>query len=218
MGNTLMAINNLIFDLDGTLIDSSNSILESFRGAFEKLGKTPVRPLTADVIGPPLTESLRLLSGSSDPEELDGLAEAFKAHYDAEGYKHTGIFTGIREMLAELSKRQLPLYIATNKRTIPSRLILDYLGWTPYFAGVYALDSLPLPAAQKSDLLEYIVEKHSMNPAFALYVGDRKEDWDAASKNRLNFAFAAWGYGSGTVCVSDLADFYLESPFRLLEL
>ncbi|MGJ0484904.1 MAG: HAD family hydrolase [Methylomicrobium sp.] len=92
-----MPIENLIFDLDGTLIDSSNSILESFRGAFEEVGKEPVCPLKADIIGPPLREALCQLSGSSDSEELDRLATAFKAHYDTEGYKSPRSFQMLRK-------------------------------------------------------------------------------------------------------------------------
>lgn len=215
MGNTLMAINNLIFDLDGTLIDSSNSILESFRGAFEKQGKTPVSPLTADVIGPPLTETLRILSGSSDPEELDGLAEAFKAHYDAEGYKHTGIFPGILEMFAELSKRQLPLYIATNKRTIPTLLILDRLGLTPYFSGIHSLDSISLPMAGKLDVLKQILDKYAIIPEHALYVGDRNEDRVAALRSNLNFVFVKWGYGLN-IKSFDEESIFIECPGQIL--
>jgi phosphoglycolate phosphatase len=212
-----MPIKNLIFDLDGTLIDSSNSILESFRGAFEKVGKAPVRPLTADIIGPPLRETLSNVSGLTSSDELDGLATAFKAYYDTEGYKHTEVFPDIEEILSELSRMQLSLYIATNKRIIPTRLILDHLGWTSYFTGVYALDSLTASMAQKSDLLKYIVDKYSMNSESTLYVGDRREDGEAAAKNHLKFAFAAWGYGMDIKMFEGSGDFYLEHPVRLVE-
>jgi phosphoglycolate phosphatase len=212
-----MTIKNLIFDLDGTLIDSSSSIIESFRGAFEKVGKAPVGPLTADIIGPPLRETLSNLSGFSSSEELDRLATAFKAHYDTEGYKHTKVFPDVAEMLSELSRMQLSLYIATNKRIKPTRLILDHLGWTSYFTGIYALDSLTFSKAQKSDLLKYIVNKYSINSESTLYVGDRREDGDAAAKNHLKFAFAAWGYGLKVTMFEGPIDFYLECPVRLFE-
>lgn len=212
-----MRIQNLIFDLDGTLIDSSSSILESFRGAFDQVGKTPVRTLTADMIGPPLREALSCISGLSDSEELDRLAAAFKAHYDTEGYKHTRVFPNIPEMLAKLSTMQLSLFIATNKRNIPTRLILEHLGWTSYFTGIYALDSLIFPSAQKSDLLKHMTEEYSMNPGNTLYVGDRKEDGIAAARNHLKFAFAAWGYGLEDKMLDGSGDVYLESPAQLLD-
>lgn len=212
-----MPIEHLIFDLDGTLIDSSDSILESFRRAFDKVGKTPLHPLTADIIGPPLRETLSNVSGLSDSEELDRLATAFKAHYDTEGYKYTKIFPHIPEMLAELTQKQVPLYIATNKRNIPTRLIVDYLDWTSYFTGIYALDSLISPSAKKSDLLKHIVKEYTMNSLRTLYVGDRLEDKNAAASNYLKFAFAAWGYCLDIMIFDGSGDYYLESPVHLLE-
>lgn len=112
---------------------------------------------------------------------------------------------------------QLSLYIATNKRTKPTRLILDHLGWTSYFNDVYALDYLTVSKAQKSDLLKYIVDKYSMNSESTLYVGDRPEDGKAAAKNHLKFAFAAWGYGMDIKIFEGSGDFYLECPARLRE-
>ncbi len=70
-----------VFDLDGTLIDSSSGILSALAAAFTSCGVKPVRPLVSQVIGPPLLEMLSLLSGSSDAALIDRLAEKFKYHY-----------------------------------------------------------------------------------------------------------------------------------------
>ncbi len=131
---------HILFDLDGTLIDSAPAILASFREAFARSGIAPARAIDASVIGPPLAETLELLSGSADPALLGRLAEAFKASYDSEGYQATAAFAGVGELLADLAGAGLTLSIATNKRLHPTRLILDHLGWTGHFAHVYALD------------------------------------------------------------------------------
>lgn len=57
---------HILFDLDGTLIDSAPAILASFRDAFARAGLTPVIPIDDSIIGPPLTETLQLLAGSKD--------------------------------------------------------------------------------------------------------------------------------------------------------
>ena len=58
---------HILFDLDGTLIDSAPAILASFRDAFARSGIAPVRAVDESIIGPPLTETLQLLAGTTDP-------------------------------------------------------------------------------------------------------------------------------------------------------
>jgi len=164
---------NIIFDLDGTLIDSSSSILGSFAEAFRQHGITPARPLTPELIGPPLMQCLALIAGHDDADTLAALAQAFKQHYDSEGYKQTTVFPDIERMLALLA-RDHNLYIGTNKRIYPTRRILDHLGWGAYFQEVYALDYF--------------------HPAVTKYIGDRVEDGMAAEAHQLAFAMVTWGY------------------------
>jgi len=186
---------DLIFDLDGTLVDSSEGILGSFAGAFARCGSTPVRPLTAELIGPPLMETLAQLAGSDDSAVLRPLAESFKAHYDTEGYKLTRVFPEVPGMLCKLAA-SYSLYIATNKRLLPTQRILEFLNWTGHFRGIYALDYFDPPLLRKSDLISRILSVHRLDKRHTVYVGDRDEDRLAADANQLLFGLAAWGYGS----------------------
>jgi len=189
-------IETIIFDLDGTLIDSSKSILAGFAAAFAEEGLTPTRPLMPDVIGPPLRETLTVLAGSADAAVIDRLAERFKAHYDTEGYKQTTVFDGVPEMLQSLWQGGRPLHIATNKRLHPTLKILAHLGWQKFFREVKALDAWSPPAKNKSEMIGRLLVEAAIPFDSALYVGDREEDYLAASANKLAFAHAAWGYGA----------------------
>lgn len=211
-----MLVRQIIFDLDGTLIDSSASILAAFKGAFDRLGIPPIRPLTADIIGPPLREALQLLSGVDDVAVLDDLAAAFKEHYDTAGYRQTTVFTGVPEMLEALSVMPMDLYIATNKRLKPTLLILEHLQWSHYFNGVYALDSLTPPAKDKTTLLSYIMKQHHFDSHATYYVGDRVEDGDAATSNKIPFAYARWGYGENNPKEDGIKSY--NSPIKLLRI
>lgn len=191
-----MQLKTIIFDLDGTLIDSSKSILAGFDAAFRAEGLRPNRPLTAEVIGPPLKETLAALSGLDDPQLLDRLVGHFKAHYDTEGYKETTVFEGITTLLQRFENQAVPMHIATNKRLHPTTKILEHLGWQRYFGSVFALDYWQPPAANKSSMLGLAMAKLSLVGDQTLYVGDRKEDGEAADGNGLHFALAEWGYGS----------------------
>lgn len=185
---------HLIFDLDGTLIDSAPSILASFAHAFTSKGITPQLPLTPDVIGPPLMQTLAKLSGVDNAEVLSDLAQRFKSHYDTEGHKQTLVYEGVEAFLRAQQAAGFKLYIATNKRYLPTVKIMQHLNWAQYFAGVFALDYYTPPLANKGQMLGQILSDLNIAPAEALYIGDRYEDGIAAEQNGLAFVLVNWGY------------------------
>ncbi len=189
-----MKIETLIFDLDGTLIDSAPAILASFAHVLQMHGMEPVQPLTGELIGPPLQQTLAKISGSQDPALLNVLTSAFKAHYDSRGYLNTPAFDGVDAMLKRLTQQSIPLYIATNKRATPTALIIDLLGWRDYFQGVFALDSITPAAPNKGHLLRHIISSLQLNVQNTLYVGDRSDDRRAAQEAGLAYFHANWGY------------------------
>ena len=189
---------HILFDLDGTLIDSAPAILASFREAFASTGIAPVRSIDESVIGPPLTETLQLLSGSNDPALIGQLADAFKASYDSEGYKATAAYAGVGDLLAQLAAAGRQLSIATNKRTHPTRLILAHLGWLDYFSHVYALDLFSPRLPNKAAMIARLLADQNIPREQAIYIGDRSEDGESADANNLPFIAVTWGYGSLT--------------------
>ena len=185
----------IIFDLDGTLIDSAPAILAGFEAAFIECGLSPKVLLTSSVIGPPLMETLATLAGSNDPAILSPLAVAFKTYYDNTGYLETKAFPGVAPMLEDLRDRGHSLYVATNKRIYPTLRIIELFGWQDYFLGVYALDSFTPPLGNKSELLGRLLTELRLAADETLYVGDRDEDGEAAAANNMEFLMAVWGYG-----------------------
>lgn len=189
---------HIIFDLDGTLIDSAPAILLSFREAFAQTGTTPAREIDETIIGPPLTETLQILSGSREPALIARLAEAFKASYDTAGYKATTAYDGIDPLLGALAAAGLTLSIATNKRIHPTRLILDHLGWRSRFTHVLALDSFTPRLPDKAAMIRRLLQDQAIPETAAVYIGDRSEDGESADANKLPFIAVTWGYGSLT--------------------
>ena len=189
---------HVLFDLDGTLIDSAPAILASFREAFASTGIAPIRSIDESVIGPPLTETLQLLSGSDDPALIGRLADAFKASYDSDGYKATAAYAGVGELLAQLAAAGRQLSIATNKRIHPTRLILAHLGWQDYFSHVYALDLFTPRLPDKAAMIARLLADQNIPRDQAIYIGDRSEDGESADANNLPFIAVTWGYGSLT--------------------
>lgn len=185
---------DILFDLDGTLIDSSPGILASFGRVLAAHGLRAAVPLEASLIGPPLAVTLRRISGIGDEALLGRLVEAFKRDYDTVGYRDTLAFDGVADGLARLAATGCRLHIVTNKRLAPTRKILAALGLADYFAGVHSRDETMAPS--KSAVTRRVIAHYAIDPARACFVGDSAEDAAAARENGLVFIHAAYGYGA----------------------
>lgn len=190
-----MIIQNVIFDLDGTLVDSAPGILATFALAFEACHRTPVVPLETGLIGPPLRDVLARLAGTPDPVVLDDLASAFKAAYDSTGCLKTLPFAGVDTMLRALKAQGRRVFVATNKRATPTGRIIHHLGWSDLFERALSLDSYAPPMADKAALIGELMSRYGLSRAGSLYVGDLDHDGVAASQNQMRFLRVAWGYG-----------------------
>lgn len=190
---------DILFDLDGTLIDSSPGILASFARILAAEGLSPAVPLEASLIGPPLASTLRAISGIDDEARLARLVEAFKADYDTEGYRTTEVFPGVAEGLAQLAAEGARLFIVTNKRMVPTRKILESLGLAPLFAGIHTRDETDPPAPSKSAVTARLVAHYGIDAGRACFVGDSDEDAAAARENGLRFIHATYGYGAAGI-------------------
>jgi phosphoglycolate phosphatase len=185
----------ILFDLDGTLIDSAPSILTALSHVFKLNDLQPLKQLTSDVIGPPLMQTLIMLSGVSDEKKILQMIGQFKEYYDVEACLLSQPFEGVDEGLKKLVKANFGLHISTNKRLIPTRKILKYLGWDNFFTSVYTLDKNEVPFKSKSEMINRQLKDFVLSVDQVIYVGDRVEDMVAAQKNQINFVGVSWGYG-----------------------
>ena len=201
----------VIFDLDGTLIDSASGVLLSLASALQSSGITLNKPLDPSLIGPPLREMILSLVPNASVEQVRRITESFQTHYDTEGYKSSLPYPGIASTLQHLFVDQVQMHIVTNKRARPAQLILSHLQWTKYFVNVYSPDSFEPPHASKAELLGALLRDAGLVPEKCIYVGDRSEDWHAASANKVRFAWARWGY-SGEELHFDDNTIYLSCP------
>jgi len=185
---------HVIFDLDGTLIDSAPSILKCLKLALSQNKIDPIIPLTYKIIGPPLDVTLKKVTGISDSLIVNNLIDCFKEAYDRNGYKASVPYHGIAEMLERLSVSGIQIHLATNKRIAPTKKILEYFSWDLFFNSVYALDVGDVKFKSKAEMLASIVKEKNLGSFNALYVGDINADYEAAQKSEMQFIFAEWGY------------------------
>ena len=201
-------IDTVIFDLDGTLVDSADPILRSILFAFNEVRIPLTTTLTSDLIGPPLVDIVKSLLPNEHQDATEHIISIFRRCYDEQSYINTKAYDGITQALEKLRKQDLILYVATNKASIPTIKIIKLFGWEHLFTEVYSLNTFTPPMPTKSDLLKAICVNHEITPSTILYVGDRPEDKQAASETGTRFAMAQWGYspqkliGDDTIIVS----------------
>jgi phosphoglycolate phosphatase len=186
----------IIFDLDGTLIDSAPSILKCFELVSSSESILPLVAIDSGLIGPPLYDTLKKLFGGGSISDIEELAVIFKALYDEDAYKESVPYPGVEDLLIELNNMNIALYIATNKRALPTKKIITHLGWQNHFKDVYAVDIFPKEDFKnKASMIHSLIDHHSLKIERCLYIGDRLEDFEAARENKLNSILVKWGYG-----------------------
>lgn len=192
---TSQPLKTILFDLDGTLIDSAPGILHSFKNVLTEARIEPLRSMDDSLIGPPLRQTMKSLTGLDDSSELDFLIERFKKNYDEEGFQATRVYDQVQHLLESLHSMGLSMAIATNKRRIPTLKILKCLNWTHLFTIVGTLDSITPHHGDKTALITSVLLETGALSETTLYVGDNHEDGLAAQANNLAFVAAGWGYG-----------------------
>lgn len=186
---------HILFDFDGTLVDSAPAILNCFERVLAAHDLKACRSIDSSLIGPPLRQTLELLSGKNEPEVLDALAASFKEIYDTEACLQTPAYPDCHQVLQQLLEQGFTLAIATNKRLLPTQRIIAALGWQDLFAKVFASDSAPERYGDKTGMIAALLEDFDIEPSAALYIGDTQGDGRASTANGVEFWPVAWGYG-----------------------
>jgi len=186
----------VLLDLDGTLVDSAPAILSTLRAACVSCGVTPVLPLDATLIGPPLRTMLERLSGEKGGPIVARLEQAFSDTYDRTGYRDTMPYPALQDALRRLRAAGCSLALVTNKRRVPTLKILDLFDIAHDFDAVYTVDSFPPDRLSKSQLVaRALADLPGAAPATTVMIGDTPEDQRAAVANSIAFIAVTYGYG-----------------------
>lgn len=204
----------LIFDLDGTLIDSKLDLALSVNAALAEMGR---RPLPHDLIfsyvgqGAATLISRALGEGASEEDCLRGL-EFFIKYYSVHKLDNTVLYPGVREALDALSG--MPMAVLTNKPVGASRGILRGLGLANHFRFVYGGNSFE---TKKPDPLgvETILRDFGATPSQAMVVGDSEIDVQTARNAGTWACGVTYGFGSHRF-VEYPPDILLDSLTELL--
>jgi phosphoglycolate phosphatase len=178
------------------LVDSQQGIVASCSAALRALGHDPGEALDIKrAIGPPLEEMLQALLQARGDDRIDEAVAAYRHHYGESGLLGSEPYPGISGALQDMRQAGLRIYLATSKREVFARRILENLKLTTYFDGIYG--SVPGGKLDhKPELLGHILSERGIGASHVLMVGDRRHDIVGAHAVRMRGLGVLWGYGS----------------------
>lgn len=191
-----MKLKYCFFDLDGTLIDSSEGIIHSVTYALEKMGLPPLEEGEGyRFIGPPLVQAFCERRALSREESLRAVAY-YRENYRAGGILECSVYEGVVELLEALRSRGIVCVLATCKPHEFASRILRYHRLDSYFSFVSGPE-LDGTRNEKDEVIEYAVEQLGIAEKDAIVmVGDRAGDVLGAERNGVRTVGVLWGFGS----------------------
>ncbi len=206
----------LLFDLDGTLIDSKRDLVRSVNATLRETGREVLpEDLLASYVGSgaPILIS-RALGGAASETDLQSALQFFLAHYDVHKLDFTKEYPGVRDTLEKL--RGVPMAVLTNKPVNISVRILEGLGLAGFFRAIYGGNSF---ATKKPDPLgaNAILSELGIAAPQAAMVGDSEVDVQTARNAGMVSAIVNFGFGTHDRQMHP-ADIYLDQMEELVPL
>jgi phosphoglycolate phosphatase len=216
------AIKLVVFDLDGTLIDSRLDLVHSVNAALRHIGR-PALPddVIASYVGdgaPILIQ--RALGGEAVDEAIvrQGL-QFFLSYYREHKLDHTTVYAGVREALGAIQRtsngKPRRMAVLSNKPVGPSRAIVEALGLGPFFTQIYGGNSFATKKPDPEGVLK-LLEENGVRPAEAAIVGDSHVDIETGRNAGLWTVGVNYGFAPHTL-EEQPPDVLVETPHELAD-
>lgn len=206
----------ILFDMDGTLIDSEPGILASLKETLKILG---IEKYDANYLrkflGPPLKESFMSYLHMEE-SEAEAAVKIFRDRYSNEGIHKSKLYEGIKEILVYLFGKY-NLFIATSKPTPYTEVIAKELDIHQYFRGIVG-SNLDNSRGKKGEVIQYILDKFFiLDKSQSLMIGDKAQDLIGARECGIDAAGVSYGYGTIEELSSQKPVIIFDSPEEIIE-
>lgn len=182
----------ILFDLDGTLTDSGEGIINCVILALEHFGlPVPSRDALRVFVGPPLHESF--IKHGVPADKADEAVEVYRSRYIPIGKFENTPYPGIRDMLEALKAEGHALFVATSKPEQMSIDILEHFDLAKYFDRICGA-TMDTSRTNKETVIAYLLEQNQ-NTGNIIMVGDTKFDVIGAKAHNIPCVGVSWGYG-----------------------
>ena len=208
-----MTITHIFFDLDGTLIDSSEGIHNGFVQTFERLGlPVPSDQKIRTFMGPPLEVTFK----EEINEDAAQAVKIYREYYETKGQFEAHLYDGIKEVLQELKQNpNKKIYITTSKNEPVAQKMCQHLGLTAYFDGIYG--STPA-ALHKADVLQRAITENLAPKDSSVIVGDTKFDLIGGKTVGIKTLAVTWGFGTNETLLAENPDFVANTAQELCDI
>ncbi len=185
----------ILFDLDGTLIDSASGIFATLDYAFAQIG-APLPPpdVLRSWIGPPFWQSFPSVLGD-DSTRIEAAIKHYRIRFEQVGWSQHAVYPGIAELVDALAHARHSLAIVTTKPQTQARTIIDRLPFGAAFTRVYGA-SITGRHCAKAEMIAQALQDFGARADDAVKIGDRYFDIEGARANGVRALGVAWGFGS----------------------
>ncbi len=206
----------LLFDLDGTLTDSTEGIVRCLEYALERMG-FDIPDDTNKFLGPPLYRSFAEFCGMNE-EQVNEAVRIFRERYSTVGLFENRVYEGVPEMLKRLRDGGKRIMVATSKPEVYAVRIFDRFGLSQFFEIVGGAN-INGTRNDKDEVIEYVLGKAGISDRNSvLMIGDRRQDVIGAHKTGLKCMGILWGFGSIEELTEAGADFIAETPEKAADM
>jgi phosphoglycolate phosphatase len=213
-----MKYNTLFFDLDGTLIDSFPGVTKGLIYAFQTMGfPIPDNKSLRKFIGPPLQESIPLYMGF-DKEQTKEAIRLFKKTYENGGMFDLNLIDGVEKALQHFRNQGRKMYVITSKDQKPAIAILEKMGLSKYFDGIYG-SSYEEDRITKTDVLNFALKKLNLSDLDSiLMIGDTRFDVEGANNVGIASLGLLSGFGSEEELLNEGVTYIVSDFNELIQL
>jgi len=208
---------HLIFDLDGTLVDTKTDLAAATNYMLGSLGLPQLSiAQVADYVGHGVRVLVERALGQAHPQLVSPGFAIFMKYYDTHLLEHTQIYKGIEALLAATHDRGLTLTVLTNKPEAPSRAILAGLGLDSYFSAIVGADTLPTKKPDPQGVF-YLQRFTRIALDKTLLIGDSLVDCETGRAAGIATCGVTWGFGAKELAALP-PQFVVDTPEELRRL
>jgi HAD hydrolase, family IA, variant 1 len=207
----------VIFDLDGTLLNTISDLGASCNYALEKMGFA-THPISAYkfMVGNGVRKLLERAQPDAETETVDRLLVYFREHYDEHCTDTTVPYPGIPELLAELHSQEIAVAVATNKyQAAAEKIISHFFPEIPFVAVLGQTEGRPVKPDPSIDFA--ILSQHPTPKAQVLHVGDSAVDIETARRACVESIGVTWGFRPVSELRKACADHLVSQPSEILK-